>query len=382
MTEPWPEGPKPPERTIDWTGERCVPWAQDYQVVYEHYHRYAFVRPFVAGKRVVDLASGEGYGARLMAEVASWVVGVDIDEPSIRHARATYRHPRLEFRAGSMLELDVFGAQRFDCVVCFEALEHVGGHEDLLRVVTSILEPGGILVISTPDTEVYTGQLHNENPFHVRELTRSEFSSLLSSYFGHVTVLGQTTVVGSSIRPDRQAPVPTDVLELRPDEDGWDVGPGTTRPTYLLAVASDGELPTLDASLLFDPELHLVGEPRRRLERLHDVYAEVESQRVQLEAENARARTYGQMLEDRMAQLQGELQSVAEALTTTEDRVRSAERELAERDAVLAAYEDAVSVQLAVKLAGYADRLLPPDTHARRNLARLARRVLGRTGER
>src|SRR5271156_3751304 len=35
---------------IDWTGERCVPWASDIQVIYEHYHRYVFAAPLVAGR--------------------------------------------------------------------------------------------------------------------------------------------------------------------------------------------------------------------------------------------------------------------------------------------------------------------------------------------
>lgn len=50
------------KRLIEWTGERCVPWAKDLQVIYEHYHRYAFALRFTEGKRVLDLASGEGYG--------------------------------------------------------------------------------------------------------------------------------------------------------------------------------------------------------------------------------------------------------------------------------------------------------------------------------
>jgi len=27
------------DRRIEWTGERCVPWTDDLQVIYEHYHR-------------------------------------------------------------------------------------------------------------------------------------------------------------------------------------------------------------------------------------------------------------------------------------------------------------------------------------------------------
>ena len=68
-------------RLIEWTGERCVPWAPDVQVVYEHLHRYLWARRLVGGRRVLDLASGEGFGSAILSEEAEEVVGFEIDEP-------------------------------------------------------------------------------------------------------------------------------------------------------------------------------------------------------------------------------------------------------------------------------------------------------------
>ena len=45
-------------RLIEATPERIVPWAPDAQVIYEHYHRYLWTQPLVAGRRVLDLGSG------------------------------------------------------------------------------------------------------------------------------------------------------------------------------------------------------------------------------------------------------------------------------------------------------------------------------------
>ncbi|MHB8233657.1 MAG: hypothetical protein ACYDHT_03295, partial [Solirubrobacteraceae bacterium] len=67
-------------RLIEWTGERCVPWAPDVQVVYEHMHRYLWAAQLVQGKRVLDLGSGEGFGAAILGDTATQVVGVDVDE--------------------------------------------------------------------------------------------------------------------------------------------------------------------------------------------------------------------------------------------------------------------------------------------------------------
>ena len=47
----------------DNAGERMVPEVSGGMTFWEHVHRYAFACRFVAGKRVLDVASAEGYGA-------------------------------------------------------------------------------------------------------------------------------------------------------------------------------------------------------------------------------------------------------------------------------------------------------------------------------
>ena len=77
-------------RLIEWTGERCVPWAPDVQVVYEHFHRYMWAARVVKGRRVLDLGSGEGFGAAILAGSAEHVVGVDVDERTVEHSKLNY----------------------------------------------------------------------------------------------------------------------------------------------------------------------------------------------------------------------------------------------------------------------------------------------------
>ncbi len=80
-------------RLIDWTGERCVPWAPDVQVVYEHFHRYMWAANAVSGRKVLDLGSGEGFGSAILAGSAAEVVGVDIDARTVEHSRLNYGGP-------------------------------------------------------------------------------------------------------------------------------------------------------------------------------------------------------------------------------------------------------------------------------------------------
>ena len=57
MTEPTPSA-------MPFTGERFTPECVR-EIWYEHWHRYAFARRLVQGKRVLDAACGEGYGSAL-----------------------------------------------------------------------------------------------------------------------------------------------------------------------------------------------------------------------------------------------------------------------------------------------------------------------------
>src|SRR5947208_17134898 len=71
------------------TGERFLPECSG-EIAYEHWHRYAFARSLVAGKSVLDVASGEGYGAALLSAVAARVHGVDIDAATVERASLNY----------------------------------------------------------------------------------------------------------------------------------------------------------------------------------------------------------------------------------------------------------------------------------------------------
>src|SRR5437762_7736055 len=103
---------------LEWTGERFLPWLDQSLIAYEHFHRYAYASTFVKGKRVLDLASGEGYGSKMMSEIAASVVGVDIDETAVRHANEKYRTKTLEFLSGSIIAVPVSDDHSFDVIVC------------------------------------------------------------------------------------------------------------------------------------------------------------------------------------------------------------------------------------------------------------------------
>ena len=66
----------------------------------EHLHRYMLARHLCRGRDVLDIASGEGYGAALLGQVASTVIGVEVAEDAVAHAIANYARANLRFRRG------------------------------------------------------------------------------------------------------------------------------------------------------------------------------------------------------------------------------------------------------------------------------------------
>ena len=88
------------ESDLPWTGERYVPQIGG-EIELEHVHRYLWAQQFSRGKRVLDIACGEGYGSEILARFAAHVIGVDLSEDTVVHASRKYCRKNLEFLVGS-----------------------------------------------------------------------------------------------------------------------------------------------------------------------------------------------------------------------------------------------------------------------------------------
>lgn len=226
----------------NWTGERLETYIFN-EATIEHLHRYAIATEYGKGKVVLDIACGEGYGTNLLGKVALSVTGVDIDQPTIKRAKAKYKNPALTFLTGSIESIPC-NDNSFDIAISFETLEHTSEHEKMMKEIKRVLKPGGLLIISTPDKKNYCDKPGYKNPFHLKELYQDEFRLLLQNNFIFIKLLSQASAYSSIAWQD--APASYNHYE------GSYLGLSTyspLQPVYYIAFASDADLPEISNSI-------------------------------------------------------------------------------------------------------------------------------------
>lgn len=255
---------------LEATGERFLPEMQG-TIALEHWHRYAMAKDFAAGKTVLDIACGEGYGSAVLAEVATRVYGVDMAPDAIAHAKAKYQRSNVEFLTGRCADIPLADGT-VDLVVSFETIEHHTEHEAMFAEIKRVLRPGGMVIISSPDKREYTERANHANAYHVKELYAEEFQRLVENYFSHVTILGQRVLYASAIM--RTGRSEESIQYYRDNSAAIQTASGLVRPCYQVAVASDAALPSLASSLFeqigeSDPEIkilrHQLDHAQRRI---------------------------------------------------------------------------------------------------------------------
>ena len=150
-----------------------------------HLNRYALARQFINNGRVLDAACGEGYGSYLLKKWgAASVDGIDIDEKTIKRAKALFKLENVNFLCSDVEELP-FEDHYFDVIVSFETIEHLSNPEKFLKEIHRVLKPGGVIIVSCPNDPYYYPDEKDSNPFHKRKYTYFDFRELAEKYLGN-----------------------------------------------------------------------------------------------------------------------------------------------------------------------------------------------------
>jgi 2-polyprenyl-3-methyl-5-hydroxy-6-metoxy-1,4-benzoquinol methylase len=176
---------------LELTGERTLPdvpaenyWFRRHLAVYE------WIGARVIGRRVIDMACGEGYGSEVLSRGATSVVGVDANPEAHEHARLRYQRQNLTFERGLVETHGEPGA--YDAVVFLQTIEHVHDPVAVLEHFRALLAPEGAAYITTPNllTLAPPGADKSGNPWHLKEYRAHEFEALCRSTFERVEMFG------------------------------------------------------------------------------------------------------------------------------------------------------------------------------------------------
>lgn len=163
---------------------------EEYCLSLIHHRAYERAVEECHGKRVLDVGCNNGYGSRIIAEVAESVVGVDVSSNSIERAKAKFPRGNLRFLLIDGKTLP-FESRDFDVVTCFQVIEHLDEPGLFLDGLRRVLRPMGLAVFSTPNSQIRLEPgMRPWNRFHVREYSAEELRSLLESHFASVDVFG------------------------------------------------------------------------------------------------------------------------------------------------------------------------------------------------
>lgn len=106
----------------------------------------------LAGKQALDVGCGAGLLTEPLTRLGANVTGIDAAIENVQAARAHAEAMGLSiaYRSGEVGALLLDDA-RFDLITSMEVIEHVADPAVFIAALASLLKPGGLLVISTPN---------------------------------------------------------------------------------------------------------------------------------------------------------------------------------------------------------------------------------------
>jgi SAM-dependent methyltransferase len=151
--------------------------------------RASTVEEMLGGKgRVLDIGCGPGFLLRAFQERGWDVYGTEFSEESAAHAREELKLPvSVGDIAGLRLE-----AGRFDAVVMWHVLEHMGEPAATVAEVARLLRPGGVLLCAVPNFGSFEARVARDKWFHLD----------VPRHLSHFTVEALTTLLAvHGLRP-------------------------------------------------------------------------------------------------------------------------------------------------------------------------------------
>ncbi|APY13348.1 bifunctional 2-polyprenyl-6-hydroxyphenol methylase/3-demethylubiquinol 3-O-methyltransferase UbiG [Brucella sp. 09RB8910] len=155
-------------------------------IIVERMSSYAIAEPFCKGRRVLDIACADGFGAAYIVDSgAESVLGVDLSKEAIEYARTTFFGESISFIAANATDVKAWNPDnnKFDVIICSHIFEYTSEMEALLNTLRDTLAPNGTMLIGYPNTSISKGET-TANPVFDRSYSLKEFQKIATEVLG------------------------------------------------------------------------------------------------------------------------------------------------------------------------------------------------------
>ncbi len=312
--------------------------------VLEYYHQYLYASRFTKNKRVLNIASGEGYGAAFVSLNAESVIGIDAKDDAVTRASQKYAEfTNLRFEVGGYEDLRILDAS-VDVTLAFDILAGMSpdARVKMLENIKRVMNTNGLLLISTTirSADALAAAADKEGSV-LPSFSGVDFFEFLKKHFQNVRFIGQKPLTLSAMWSLHEWS--DELFRFHVREDLFTLPRGIemfTEPARIIALCSDepitAEVTNLSKSVYFDT-LH-TGRMRKLVKELDDLrhtVGQVRSKNTELSDERDSFRNAVMVLtNENLAHVSklGDLQKIADDRT---QQLSSLEQESATRTAEL-----------------------------------------------
>ena len=110
--------------------------------------RIGLILPFIQRGKLLDIGSGDGHFLYIAKAAGFETCGTEISLAGAQYAKERGH----QLLIGQLKEIDFNDAQ-FDVITIWHVLEHLPNPGEALRIISSRLKPGGIMVVAVPNED-------------------------------------------------------------------------------------------------------------------------------------------------------------------------------------------------------------------------------------